>query len=591
MDNNYQQRFKRRKELLNDYKKMESPILPYKNNQESKINPDFKLASEIKTDINGYYSFNPDCINLNSINPDSINLDLINPDLINTNIYVSKEEAKMFLNEFREKYSIDCFNDTMDRCKKEIINNIFNTFGLGSITAMWDKVGGNVDTIHNAREGIYATEEEQKKYENRGEYNSHEYHQDKRYREENAKYSAAKKEGEGVNYMSGEKVKANDDTDVDHVVSAKEIHNDPGRILAGVDGVELANSAYNLKLTKRTLNRMKGCKTVEEFLDKKDKKIKELEAKPDLNPKEKELLEELKNINDEEMKKIDKEIRQKNDNKINKEYYLGEKFLKNTSKQAALEGARMSLQQAVGCIISEFFNLLFDEVIDIYKNGFSINGEGFFNTLKIRISNIGKKLKERWKELASKIVENGAIGFISGFIGSLITTITNMFKTTLKSISRVIREGLCSLFKAIKYLFFPPKNMTFADAWHEAKKLIITAIIASAGVFIEELLEGVAVVPHNLRSILVGSVTTFAITLVVYYIDKRKNDDEAMKAMYEQACKDIDEATINFQQTAVEFNRVANYFNQAANNFYETRKIINHCSNTIDNALCAKMIT
>lgn len=49
--------------------------------------------------------------------------------------------------------------------------------------------GGNVDTIHNVRSGVYATEEEQVRYESRGKYNSDPYHKHDNYKKTNAENS------------------------------------------------------------------------------------------------------------------------------------------------------------------------------------------------------------------------------------------------------------------------------------------------------------------------------------------------------------------------------------------------------------------
>ena len=56
---------------------------------------------------------------------------------------------------------------------------------------------------------------------------------------------------------TGEDIPANGTSDLDHVVSAKEIHDDRGRSLAGLKGTDLANSDENLQATNRLTNRTK----------------------------------------------------------------------------------------------------------------------------------------------------------------------------------------------------------------------------------------------------------------------------------------------------------------------------------------------
>ena len=56
---------------------------------------------------------------------------------------------------------------------------------------------------------------------------------------------------------TGEDVHANSTSDLDHVMTAKEIHDDRGRSLAGLKGTDLANSDENLQATNRHTNRTK----------------------------------------------------------------------------------------------------------------------------------------------------------------------------------------------------------------------------------------------------------------------------------------------------------------------------------------------
>ena len=61
----------------------------------------------------------------------------------------------------------------------EVVKSLCSSFGLDFLL-FEDKVGGDVDTIHNVRQGIYATKVENDKYVNKSSYNTHDYHQDKR---------------------------------------------------------------------------------------------------------------------------------------------------------------------------------------------------------------------------------------------------------------------------------------------------------------------------------------------------------------------------------------------------------------------------
>ncbi|MFY9180386.1 MAG: hypothetical protein WAO12_11500, partial [Venatoribacter sp.] len=62
----------------------------------------------------------------------------------------------------------------VDELEKTVVNSLTTTFGLDP-SLFKDKVGGEVDTVHNVRQGIYASGDEKKKYENKGAYNSDKY--------------------------------------------------------------------------------------------------------------------------------------------------------------------------------------------------------------------------------------------------------------------------------------------------------------------------------------------------------------------------------------------------------------------------------
>jgi len=477
---------------------------------------------------------------------------------------VSEEEAKEFLEKFKTDFNQARFDRLISDCKKDVINSIVTPFGLGHIVAAYDKTGGNVDTIHNVRNkdksgiglreeeskkdglGVYATEEAKTNHVNRGAYDSNEYHKDPNFIAINRAYSEARKNGNAVDYMTGVKLDSNQSHDLDHIKSAKEIHDDAGRVLAEIDGSTLANTDTNLASTTAGSNRTKKADSMEDFLAKKNerlKKIDDLKNKDSLSPQEQNELrkmEELSKIDDKMAMEADDKARKEIDKEINKTYYTSGKFAKNTAKTSATEGAKMGMQQAIGLVMTEFFTTLFDEIYDIYKNGFSngFDDDRFLIVLKERLLRIANKLKAKWKDVAIAFKD----GFIAGFISNLVTTAINMFVTTGKRLIRIIREGIFSIFKAVKILIFPPENLTYEEAMHEAKKLIASGLIVGLGVLIEEAISQflhsmVVLIPFadTLSAIFVGAITGLAITMTAYYLDKKKNDKDAIKELINQA--------------------------------------------------------
>jgi len=485
---------------------------------------------------------------------------------------ISQVEIDTFLSEFKEKFNDQMFNKLVNDCKKDIINSIVTPFGLGKVVAAYDKAGGNVDTIHNVRnkdfidsdgtvykDGVYATDTAKENYDNRKEYNSKDYHTHKNYKKTNKQAKEDKVNGILTDAFGDKQFKQNETTNLDHTISAKEVSEDSGRILADLDGTTLANESSNLNITTPEFNNFKKAKTMQQTIVDLDKELKTLNNKSALTENDKVRLKKLKKIDAEldreKALNADQKARKEYNQKINKEYYTSAKFAKNVTVKGLDEGAKMGTQQALGLIITEFFTAVFDEIIDIYKNGFSngFDNDKFFTILKERLKKISIRVSEKWKDVAIAFKD----GFISGFISNLVTTVINMFVTTGKRVVRIIREGIFSLFRAVRLLLFPPENMTYEEAMHEAKKLLATGLIVSLGVIAEEyidlLIKGTAVLEpfaDILTSVFVGAITGLSITMVVYYIDKKKND----KDMFNHLVEDTNKKFAQFENTLPSFN-------------------------------------
>lgn len=465
---------------------------------------------------------------------------IINKDHVpdNTTIFdsfdfsVSDSEVQQLLGEIKAEYDRKRFEELLSSCKQSVISSIVAPFGLGKIVAQWDKEGGNVTTIHNARKGVYALDEEKSAYENRGEYNSSEYHSHKGYIEKNRINTELKEQGRLVDEYTGKTFERNAKVDLDHAKSAKEIHDDPGRVLAGLNGPDLANTDSNLNATSMSVNRSMGQKSIDEYhtwlqetAPQRQQRIQELSSKNTLSDKERiELskLQDLENFNYELAHEKDKLARKEYEKKVN-EYYTSGKFLKNTAVASVKEGSKMGFRQALGVAFCEFFYGVLDEAKDAYANGFNCDNASFFESLKIRFMRVAKRVKEKWKDVLAAFGE----GFISGFFSNIVTIIINMFVKTGKNVVRIIREGFFSLLKAIKMLFCPPEGMTFRQAAHEATKIIAAGLTIAGGILLEEYVDKLIKLAPMLEfmsdiltSVIIGTVTGLATAFIVYTIDK-----------------------------------------------------------------------
>ena len=156
--------------------------------------------------------------------------------------------------------------------ERVLVESLITAFGLDFLVK--DAHGGDVDTIHNVRrigtdsQMTYKNTAHALAYESKGDYNSTEYHHDPRYIEKNREVSVQKKAGVLRDEYTGERIAPNGRTDLDHVISASEIHEDRGRVLAGLRGTDLANSPENLKATNPHTNRSKKANSMGTYLEK-----------------------------------------------------------------------------------------------------------------------------------------------------------------------------------------------------------------------------------------------------------------------------------------------------------------------------------
>jgi len=502
--------------------------------------------------------------------------------VINMDLSVSGAEAKEYLRQFKRDFNQARFDKLISDCKKDVINSIVTPFGLGKIVAAYDKAGGNVTTLYNFEKGIIATDGDKERHNewqriinpSESEYKFKvdrngkvkkisSIEQDRQTHHDPLKDQWKKeqyqdmKDGEkvidgytdkelGIKYNN--QIKKNNSIDGEHVTPVAEIEkNSKNHLYADgnnanerlQDRAKMSGNENNLTLIDGGMNSSKSDSDLLEWANAPvSKKHAKETGNPDMTNEEYYGLDE---------KKIQEAYKKSKDH-IRKTQLKNQviKQGKELVATGATEGAKMGMQQALGLVITEFFTAVFDEIIDIYKNGYSTDFEDdrFFSVLKERLKRIATRIKDKWKDAAMAFKD----GFISGFISNLATAVINAFVTTGKRVVRIIREGIFSLYKAVKILLFPPENMTFDEAMHEAKKIIASGLIIGLGVIVEQYLDGlikatVVLEPFAdiLTTIFVGAITGLAVTMTVYYIDKKKNDKDAINAMIAQTDTKIDE--------------------------------------------------
>lgn len=394
------------------------------------------------------------------------------------------------------KSSNDYFPDpqepVMDSIFKQyervLVESLVSAFGLDFFIK--DRHGGDVDTIHNVRqigqdkEMHYKNQSNAQAYENRGDYNSSEYHSHKSYIEKNREVKRQKQEGTLKDAYTNERIGPNQKSDLDHVISAKEIHEDRGRVLSGLKGSDLANSKENLQATNPHTNRTKKADSMDKFHDKYGQEYSEADK--------------------ERMREKDAESRKSYESKLAKEYYCSPKFAKDVTIAAGTVGLQMGIRQAMGFVFAEIWFAVKEEFKSIQsQRDFGKFFQSIGNAFKQGLENA----KQKYKQLFDKFFQ----GSVSGVLSSLTTTICNMFFTTSKNVVSILRQSFASLTQAAKILFINPECLPLGEKMRAAAKVLATGASVVAGGLVAVAIKQT---PLGAIPIVGGIVETFCGTLV-----------------------------------------------------------------------------
>ncbi|BEJ91789.1 hypothetical protein H2Z55_001723 [Campylobacter jejuni] len=512
-----------------------------------------------------------------------------------------------------------------DQCTNNAMDAIMGHFGFAAVI-LDAKDGGNVNTTHNVRKGIYASEKERQRYANRGEYDSDYYHKDSDYIKINKEQSQLKKQGKLEDYMTGKKIEANADTDLDHIVAAKTIHDDPARVLAEMDGAKLANTESNLKMTDSSLNRSKKDKSAEEFLAKRDERLKileEQEKKGILTPsqqKEKEKLLKQKEIQDEKFKEQYKQNEKEINREVDKKYYTSSKPYKEALITGAQDAAKMAAYSALGIVLKDFIKAIIIELKVTFKEFGNESLKEILMRFKDRICKVWEELKIKWKDILKGSFERA----LQTFFSNLVVFIINIFATTLKSIVQIVRAGFTSLWQAMKIITNPPKDMPNEDIYYEASKIMITGLISAVTMLGSESIKNFLLTIPGFNALLffpipfteqtIGDALSLCITsacgailstIAIFYMDKWRNDSKIGRLQIQLVAQNgvimhykiaqtwfvLGDAYNLFEQVVVRGNKnltmLKNNINQAKNTLKQVEKerqeIISECINQLRN--------
>lgn len=383
--------------------------------------------------------------------------------------------------------------------ERVILHSLVTSFGLDFLVQ--DQTGGDVDTIRSVRddsvplEARYKTPTHFEAYENRGAYDTLAYHSDPRFRE-------VKHEARACFDATGEKIpdayvpghflvprKASaigteDMANWDHVIAAYEIHEDGGRVLAGLSGLDLANSRENLVPTNERLNKSMGATPIPEYVEKAG------DALPDDTKTR--------------MLEVNTSVRQWYEESLAKAYYTSADFWSDATLAAGNRGIEMGLRQALGFVFVEIWFTCKEEISSVPNDSdISEYIKAAVRGIEKSISNLAKK----WQGL----LESFGVGFTAGALASLTTTLCNIFFAIDERSIQNMRHAYAAVVQAGNVLLFNPNNLLLGERIETAAVILASGASVLVGSMVGD---AVAKTPFGADSTIGVYVRGFCSTLV-----------------------------------------------------------------------------
>lgn len=303
--------------------------------------------------------------------------------------------------------------------------------------------------------------------------------QDQRYKDAVKDMKEQQQAGNLKDAYTGKNINRNDNANVDHVKSRKEIYTDPRRKQAGINTEELANKTENLKPTNESLNKSKGKNSIDEYIGSREEREKDLRKrneranekidKSDMSDVEKrkakekndKRLQDKLNADEELMKNADREARKA----INKDINKG--VIKESAKKVGKDALKQMAVSALFSLLKEVTN-------------------GFVRFLKSQVKsfqNFLEEMKDAIKAFFRRIGNVLQIG-VSSVIGTVVNEIFEPIVSVFKKLASIIKQGVSSVTEAVRYICDKEnKDKPFSFKVAEISK-IITEGLAVVGAII-----------------------------------------------------------------------------------------------------------
>lgn len=437
------------------------------------------------------------------------------------------------------------------RYRDVMFSSIITSCGLDLILFSNDEVNGHVDTINNiansTRDGgkpTFKSQHHSDAYENRGSYNSAQYHSDQKYIDKGKIWNKQRDEGNLKDAYTGKTIKPGEKYDRDHVVPAKAIHDDPRRALSGLNGVELANQDSNLWPTNPSINRSKQADSSETFIAKltqqrdtnltKAKNLRsaiELGSAPEGAHKQLEALEQKLLFNEGLLREATSNAEKAISRRHNTAYYTSKDFIGTTSHYALAAGFKMGAKQGLGIILLELSVAMQEEFPAILRRWQKAPTWTEKLDLQAVLNEVASVLRNAWERVKNKlgyVFSQVKSGFAAGILSEIVTTVINIFTGTAKKVMKMLRSFWSAIISSLQILIHNPDNYSAEEKLAAVMRIFSVAIGAVIQPIICEVLDKLllthaTLLPPFVREVLSGfagaAVGGIISVTLVYAID------------------------------------------------------------------------
>ncbi len=481
-------------------------------------------------------SFNHEQIswdNENAIQSDIAQLDEV--EQIRIEVDTGLDEAFRELGRLQDEYGKSQGDTLIEQCKVTAIEAVTSQFGLASLF-IDSKDGGNVTTVHNFKKGVVATKDDEKKYNKFIDNQNQEWQDVRKKGGYDAPLSDKRKKAFQsqeiiIDEYTGKQLPKNGRAQLDHIVSAKEIEDNPAHHLHMNSGQRqrMATSEDNLAFTDAGINQSKGKKPMKEFLNTIDKKTGKTKG-------------EKLEIDTQKALEKDRQARQSIRKFNSKEAF--KKYSSELLSTGVKDASKMVVYSAIGVVMREFVNGTFVAIKEVFATRAGKTFKEILTEFREKMKVVIAKITSQWKHILKHSFEGG----ITAFFSNLLVFVINLFVTTIKKIVVMIRAGFVSLVQAIKIMTNPPEGMDKEEARYQAVKILTAGLIGAGSLglsaAIEKFLQAIPLlqpvmmfpIPGDGRTVsdifavtlsaILGSLLT---TIVIYFMDKFRKDGENAK--------------------------------------------------------------